>query len=121
MQKEIEGVLNAGIALFRAGEGGVSSAISQVKDSFEELKKKGAADKSEASVKLRSAVEDISDRVDELANKAGSAYKDGVSQLEGQYNTVVEQIKQVIPSDKVNQLKDKISSLREAIKEKVSK
>ena len=121
MQQAIEDVINAGIALFRAGESGVNSAVEKVKGSFEELKKKGADDKSEAAKKLRSSLEDISSRAEQLAGKAGSAYKDGLKQLEGRYTNALDQIKELIPSDKLNQVKGKIDELRKAIKERVSK
>ena len=121
MQKAIEDVINAGIALFRAGENGVSSAVQKVEDSFEELKKKGAADKSEAAKKLRSSLEDITSRVSQLAGKADETYKDSLKQLEGHYNTVLEQVKQLIPSEKIGEIKGKIDELRQAIKERVSK
>ena len=121
MQQAIEDMINAGIALFRSGEEGLNSAVQKVQSSFEELKKRGAADKSEAAKKLRSSLEDMSGRVGQLAGKADSTYKDALKQLEGHYNTVLEQAKQLIPSDKVNEIKGKIEELRQAIKERVSK
>ena len=121
MQKTLLDFLNAGIALYRTGESGVSAAIKQVKDSYEELAKKGASDNSEAISKIRTSIEDITDRVDQLSGKAGAAYKDGLTHLEGKYTNLLEQIKNLFPEEKLGELKDKINDLSKAIKEKVSK
>ena len=121
MQKTIENVINAGIALFRAGEGTIHAAVKEVQNSFEDLKEKGAEDKSEAAEKLRSTAEEITSRLGQLAGKAETVCKEGVDQLGGHYNTVAEQIKQILPEDKINNVKGKLDSLRQAVKERVSR
>ncbi len=120
MQKILEDILNAGIALFRAGEGSISKAVQEVQSTFEELKQKGATDKSEAAVKLRASLDDIATRANNLKDKAGSAYQEGLKQIEKQYENAVEQIKKLVPEEKVNEVKTKIDALRAAIKEKLN-
>ncbi len=121
MQKILEDVLNASIALFRTGEGNVNNAVKQLKKTFDDLKTKGASDQSDVAVKLRSTLSEISSKVDMLSDKAGDAYKDGLKQLETQFSTLVEQINKVVPADKVSQVKSRIDELKKAIKEKLGK
>ncbi len=121
MKEVLENVLNAGIALFRTSEDSIGNALQGVQKSYEELKNKGAADKSEAAAKLRSTLQDVIEKGNELGNKAGSTYKEGLTQIEDSYNTVIEQIKKIIPEDKVGEIKTKTEELRKAIKEKLAK
>ncbi|MBX7057114.1 MAG: hypothetical protein K1X75_03540 [Leptospirales bacterium] len=120
MDKVLHDVLNAGIALFRSGEDSVNNAVKEVQRTFDQLKEKGAADTSEPAVKLRSALNDVVTQANDLSSKAGGAYGDAVKQLEQLYGKVVEQIKAVVPEDRLNELKDKIEELQRVIKEKTS-
>ncbi len=120
MDKALHDILNAGIALFRSGEDSLNNAVKEVQRTFEQLKDKGAADSSEAAVKLRKALDDVVAQSNDLSGKAGAAYTDAVKQLETLYGTVVEQIKQIVPEERLNELKDKIEELQRVIKEKTS-
>lgn len=119
MEKILHDVLNAGIALFRAGEDSLSNAVKEVQRTFDELKEKGAADSSEAAVQLRKALDDVVQQANELAGKADSTYTDSLKQLEGLYANVVEQIKNIVPEDRITELRDKIDELSKVIKERV--
>ncbi len=121
IDKVLHDVLNAGIALFRAGEDSVANAAREVQRTFDQLKDKGAADTSEGVVKLRKALDDIVLQTNDLSSKAGVAYTDAITQLETLYAKLVEQIKTVVPEDQLNQLKDKIDELQRVIKEKTGR
>ena len=121
MDKILEGVLNAGIALYRTGEDSVSNAVKEVQRNYNELKEKGSSDSSEAAQKLRLILEDINVRASGLTNKAGDAYKDGLKQLEQQYAKAIEQIKNIVPTDRINEVKEKADELTKAIRERIGK
>ena len=121
MQQTLENVLNAGIALFRAGESTISGAINEVQKTYDELKKKGAADKSEAASKLRASLDDVITQASSLTGKAEDTYQDALKALGENYNKVVEQINKVVPEDKYNQIKSKAEELQKAIKERLNK
>ncbi|MCB1174703.1 MAG: chemotaxis protein [Leptospiraceae bacterium] len=118
MEKVLHDILNAGIALFRAGEDSVNNAVKEVQRTFDELKSKGAADTSDAAVKLRKTLDDIVAQANDLSGKAGGAYGESLAKLDGLYKNAIEQIKAVVPEDKLNELKDKIEELTQVIKEK---
>lgn len=118
MEKVLQDILNAGIALFRSGEDTVNNAVKEVQRTFDELKSKGASDTSDGAVKLRKTLDDIVAQANDLSGKAGAAYEDNLAKLETLYSNAVEQIKAVVPEDKMNELKDKIEELTQVIKEK---
>lgn len=118
MEKVLHDVLNAGIALFRAGEDTLNNAVKEVTRTYEELKSKGATDTSEPAVKLRKLLDDVVQQVNEVSSKADSTAKDVFAQVDTQYKQIVEQIQQMVPEDQLNQIKDKIEELSNAIKEK---
>lgn len=119
VEKILHDILNAGIALFRAGEGSVASAIADVKKTFEELKTKGAADNSEAAVKLRKTLDDIVKQASELNNKASSTYEESVKQLQDLYAKASAEIEKIVPKEQLEQIKSKIEELSKAIQERV--
>lgn len=118
MEKVLHDVLNAGIALFRAGEDTLNNAVKEVTRTYEELKSKGASDTSEPAVKLRKLLDDVVTQVNEVSSKADATAKDVFAQVDTQYKQISEQIQQMVPEDQVNQIKDKIEELAAAIKEK---
>lgn len=119
MEKILHDVLNAGIALFRAGEDSMTNAVKEVQRTFDELKEKGAADSSEAAVNLRKALDDVVQQANELAGKADSTYTDSLKQLQELYGNVVEQIQNIVPEDRITELRDKMDELSKVIKERV--
>ncbi len=119
MEKILHDVLNAGIALFRSGEDTVGNAVKEVQRTYDELKEKGASDTSEAAVKLRKLLDDVVSQANELNSKAGTAYGDALAQLEEQYKAVVAQVEQMIPQDRVQEVKDKIEELTNVAKAKL--
>jgi polyhydroxyalkanoate synthesis regulator phasin len=119
MEKILHDVLNAGIALFRSGEDSLNNAVKEVQRTFDELKEKGAADSSEAAVKLRKALDDVVQQANELSGKADATYSDSLKQLEELYANVLEQIKNIVPEDRITELRDKMDELNKVIKERV--
>ncbi len=120
MEKVLHDILNAGIALFRAGEDSMNNAVKEVQRTFDELKEKGAADSSEAAVQLRKALDDIVQQANELGSKADTAYADSLKQLQGLYDQAIDQIKTIVPEDRLTELKDKIEELRKVIDERIN-
>ncbi|MCB1327095.1 MAG: hypothetical protein H7A21_04055 [Spirochaetales bacterium] len=118
MEKILHDVLNAGIALFRAGEDTLNNAVKEVQRTFDELKAKGAADTSDAAVKLRKTLDDIVSQANDLGGKADASYRQNLAELEKLYANAVEQIKKLVPEDRLNELRDKIEELMTAIREK---
>ncbi len=118
MDKVLHDVLNAGIALFRSGEGTVNNAIKEVKRTFDELKSKGAADTSEPAVKLRKLLDDAVSQTNDLSGKAGTAYADAQKKLAEVYNNIGAQIESLVPKDQIQSVKDKVEELARVIKEK---
>ena len=119
VEKILQDVLNAGIALFRAGEDSVATAVADVKKTFEELKTKGAADNSESAVKLRKILDDIVKQAGDLSNKASSTYEDTVKQLQDLYAKASAEIEKIVPKEQLEQIKAKVDELSKAIQAKV--
>lgn len=120
MEKILQDILNAGIALFRAGEGTVQNAVKEVQRTFEQLKEKGAQDNSAQAVQLRKLLDDIVHQSSGLSGKAGTAYTDALTQLEQLYANVLEQIKKLVPPERINEIKDKMEELSRVIQQKKS-
>lgn len=118
MEKILQDILNAGIALFRAGEGTVQNAVKEVQRTFEQLKEKGAQDNSEQAVQLRKLLDDIVHQSSGLQGKAGTAYADALTQLEQLYANVLDQIKKLVPPERINEIKDKMEELSRVIQQK---
>ena len=119
MEKVLHDILNAGIALFRSGEDSVGNAVKEVQRTYDALKEKGAADTSEPAVQLRKALDDVVTQVNDLSTKAGTAYADGLKNLEGQYKKVSEQVEKLVPAEQVAEIRAKIDELSKVIREKV--
>ncbi|MEQ8353355.1 MAG: hypothetical protein RH862_17910 [Leptospiraceae bacterium] len=120
MDKILHDVLNAGIALFRAGEDSVNNAIKEVQRTFDELKAKGAADNSEPAVQLRKVLDDIVAQANDLNQKTGDAYGQALTQLQDLYNKATVEIEKIVPEERVNEIKDKIEELSTVINSKIS-
>ncbi|MBR30580.1 MAG: hypothetical protein CMN77_04660 [Spirochaetaceae bacterium] len=120
MEKILHDVLNAGIALFRAGEDSVNNAIKEVQRTFDELKSKGAADNSEPAVQLRKVLDDIVAQANDLNQKTGDAYNQALTQLQDLYNKATVEIEKIVPEERVNEIKDKIEELTNVINSKVN-
>lgn len=119
VEKILHDILNAGIALFRAGEGSIASAVADVQKTFEELKTKGAADNSESAEKLRKILDDIVKQAAELNNKASSTYGESLKQLQDLYAKASAEIEKIVPKDQLDQVKGKVEELSKAIQAKV--
>ncbi len=118
MEKILQDILNAGIALFRAGEGTVQNAVKEVQRTFEQLKEKGAQDNSDQAVKLRKTLDDIVHQTAGLSSKAGTAYADALAQIEQLYKSVADQIQKLVPPERINEVKDKIEELTRVIQQR---
>ena len=120
MEKILHDILNAGIALFRAGEDTVNNAIKEVQRTFDELKAKGADDNSESAVRLRKILDDIVAQANDLNQKTGDAYGQALTQLQDLYNKATVEIEKIVPEERVNEIKDKIEELSNVINSKIN-
>jgi phage host-nuclease inhibitor protein Gam len=120
MEKTLQDVLNAGIALFRAGEDSVANAVKEVQRTFDDLKAKGASDNSESAVKLRKTLDDIVRQAQDLNTKANASAGDTYTKLQGLYGNAVAEIQKIIPQDQIQAIKDKADELTKVIKEKTA-
>lgn len=121
MDKVLQDLLNAGIALFRAGEDTFNSVMQESKQRFEELKVKGASDTSEQAEELRKLLDDSLQQISSMTEKADSQYSESREQLEELFNSIETQIRQMLPEDQLNALTDKLKELGNLIKEKSTK
>lgn len=120
VEQVLQDVLNAGIALFRSGEGSVASAISDVKRTFEDLKARGAADTSEEAVRLRKILDDIVKQAGDLNMKASTSYGESVKQLQSLYEKATVEIEKIVPKENLDQVKLKVEELSKAIQARVA-
>lgn len=120
VEKVLQDVLNAGIALFRSGEGFIATAVGDVKRSFEELKAKGAADTSEEAVRLRKILDDIVKQASELNTRASTGYAESVNHLQGLYEKATVEIEKIVPKENLDQVKLKVDELSKAIQAKIA-
>ncbi|EQA37108.1 hypothetical protein LEP1GSC047_0803 [Leptospira inadai serovar Lyme str. 10] len=65
MNLEMMSIVNAGIGIIRAGQARIENTKMTIKKGFEDLAAKGAADKSESSVRLRDLTIKVVDSVKE--------------------------------------------------------
>ena len=119
MEKILHDVLNASIALFRAGEDTINNSVKEVLKTFDELKDKGASDTSEPAVKLRKLLDDVVSQVNDLSGKAGSSYDEALAQLKTQYAAISEQVEKLVPEERVTEIKTKFDELTNLINEKI--
>ncbi|MCB1174873.1 MAG: YtxH domain-containing protein [Leptospiraceae bacterium] len=118
IEKSIQDILNASIGLFKAGEENLQSALSAVQTAFEDLKTKGASDSSEVAGKLREVldnsiknVQDVSTQVEDNMNKI-------LEEARKSYDQIIEQAKQLIGDERIQDLNDRFEDLAAFVKEK---
>ena len=121
LDKILNDVLNAGIALFRTGEQTLNKTISDLQKSFDELKARGASDTSEEAQKLRSQLDEIIKNTDALRNKAEESYKETLEKIETNFKGVVQQVEKILPKNELDSLQKNINELLNTIREKMDK
>ncbi len=116
MEKQIQDILNAGIGLFKAGEANFKQAFETVEKTFEDLKTRGAADNSEAAVKIREVLDNTIKSIKGVSDQAGSNFNLIVEEAQKNYAQVLEQIKTFVGEERIRDLNSKIEELTEYIK-----
>lgn len=120
LEQNIKDILNAGIGLFKSGEENLQSTIQAVQAAFEDLKTRGAADSSEASQKIREVLDnsikgfqDISTQTEENMNRV-------LQEAQKSYSQVLDQVKQVIGDERIQDLNDRFEDLAGFVKNKAN-
>ncbi len=121
MEKLVMDVVNAGIALFRAGEEKLKTSVVDLEKLYVELKSKGELDQSEASQKIRELLNKTVSEANEAINKTNANYGEIVSKLQANYESILAQIDTALPpqvKEKVQQALNELKGLIEKVKNK---
>jgi pyruvate-formate lyase-activating enzyme len=121
MEKIIMDLLNAGIGLFQSGKDGALTAKEQLEKVYNEMKTKGAADTSEAAVKLREQVDKVITDLKEFSSVAGKNYEETRVKIVDNFEKITQEIKDKMPEGKIEEIKQKINQVAESIKQNTSK
>ena len=76
IERNIQDLYNAALGFLKTGEESVKNAIANMERVFEELKDKGASDKSEQVIRGREMIRDLSIKLEEAreyVNKLGAS------------------------------------------------
>ncbi|PJZ71324.1 chemotaxis protein [Leptospira perolatii] len=119
MEKQILDILNAGLGVLKTGQEGLEKAKAEFNKSFQELAAKGAADNSEASVRVREFVDKLLNEAKELSTAAGKSYEDARVKIVEQYNKVTEEVKKIVPPEQIEAFKAKLTEVAETVKKAV--
>jgi actin-like ATPase involved in cell morphogenesis len=115
MEKVLTDVVNAGIALFRAGEEALKSSVVDFEKKFNEIKQKGELDQSEQAVQVRDLLnKTIKDTKDVLDN-ANSSYKDIITKAQTNFEGISAQLDQALPEQVKSQAKAALDELKALI------
>jgi exonuclease VII small subunit len=99
MEKLLMDLVNAGIAVFKSGEGKLKTAVSDLEKLYEELKQKGASDNSEESQKLRDLLNKTVADAKGAINQANASYEDVLRNLQENYASLSNQIETMVPPE----------------------
>ncbi|MDH5657138.1 MAG: hypothetical protein OEZ34_14590 [Spirochaetia bacterium] len=119
LEKILNDVLNAGIAIFRTGEESLNKTISDLQKSFNELKERGSTDTSEAASKLRSKLDEVIQNLNDLSSKAEGSYKQTLEKVESNYKDILLQVEKLLPKDQLDAAQKNINDLMNTIREKM--
>jgi vacuolar-type H+-ATPase subunit H len=115
MEKVLTDVVNAGIALFRAGEEALKSSVVDFEKKFNEIKQKGELDQSEQAVQVRDLLnKTIKDTKDVLDN-ANTSYKDIITKAQTNFEGIYAQLDQALPEEVKTQAKTALDELKALI------
>ncbi|MBE7412840.1 MAG: hypothetical protein L6Q54_01505 [Leptospiraceae bacterium] len=97
MEKLIQDIVNAGIAIFKSGETELKNSVANLEKLFNEMKTKGETDQSEQAVKIRELLNKTVRDAQEVINKADSGYKEIIGNLQTNFDSISKQIETAIP------------------------
>ena len=115
MEKFIQDVVNAGIAVFKSSGSGLKNAVSDLEKLFNEMKTKGEADKSDQAVKIRELLNKTIRDAKDVINKADSSYKDIIGGLQTNFEMISKQIETAIPPQVKTSLQSGLDELNKLI------
>ncbi|MBL8022315.1 MAG: chemotaxis protein [Leptospirales bacterium] len=119
IEKNLQDILNAGIGLFKAGESNFKTAVANLEKSFTELKNKGAADNSDAAIKIREILENTLRSAKDVQSKAETNLNAFLAEAQKNYAQVIEQAKKVVGEERIRDLNTKIDELNVLVKQKL--
>ncbi len=118
LEKGIQDILNAGIGLFRAGQANFADALKKAEAQFEDMKKKGSMDNSQAALKVREVLENTIRGVKDVSSKAEANFNVVLAEAQKNYTQVLDQIKQLVGEERIKDVNSKIEELAAMLKQK---
>jgi len=115
-EKNLEDILNAGIAIFRSTEKSFKAMTAELKKSFNELKEKGAADTSKEAEAARKMVEELTEKIENLESTTKTAYSEALKNFETTAKSIQEQVTRVVPAEKISRIQERVDELLDAIR-----
>ncbi len=112
MEKLIQDVVNAGIAVFKNGESGLKNGIADLEKLFNDLKAKGETDKSEQANKIRELLNKTIRDAKDVLGKADSSYKEIIGGLQTNFDLISKQIETAIPPQIKTSLQSGLDELK---------
>jgi predicted RNA-binding Zn ribbon-like protein len=119
IEKNLQDVLNAGIGLFKSSEENFKVAVSNLEKTFNDMRNKGAADNSDAAIKIREILENTLRSAKDVQAKAEQNLNVFMAEAQKNYTQVLEQVKKVVGEERIRDLNTKIDELTTLVKQKV--
>ncbi|HMU85289.1 MAG TPA: hypothetical protein PKE49_09365 [Leptospiraceae bacterium] len=119
IEKNLQDVLNAGIGLFKSSEENFKVAVSNLEKTFNDMRNKGAADNSDAAIKIREILENTLRSAKDVQAKAEQNLNVFMAEAQKNYSQVLEQVKKVVGEERIRDLNTKIDELTTLVKQKV--
>lgn len=115
MEKVLTDVVNAGIALFRAGEEALKTSVVDFEKKFNEIKSKGEMDQSEQSVQVRDLLNKTIKETQDVLDNANNSYKDIITKAQTNFEGIYAQIDSALPEQVKAQAKSTLDELKALI------
>jgi hypothetical protein len=115
MEKVLTDVVNAGIALFRAGEEALKTSVVDFEKKFNEIKSKGEMDQSEQSVQVRDLLNKTIKETQDVLDNANNSYKDIITKAQTNFEGIYAQIDSALPEQVKAQAKTTLDELKALI------
>lgn len=119
IEKNLQDILNAGIGLFKSGEENFKTAVVNLEKAFNDMKSKGAADNSDAAIKIREILENTLRSAKDVQAKAEQNLNVFMTEAQKNYGQVLEQVKKVVGEERIRDLNTKIDELTSLVKQRV--
>lgn len=109
-------IVNAGIAIFKSGEGRMKNALVDLEKIYEDLKAKGQADQSENAQKLRDLLHKTVNDSKTVVNQANASYEEILQSVQENYSNLVNQVETMVPSEIKESIQKGLDELNKLLK-----